>query len=515
MTQPLSDFRLSPEASSWTVPALRHPGELGVLSALSVFGAAMFLTGCASMTGLETQATVDDANRLAATASLGATPVSPAAWPRRAWWQDFGDPQLDALVEAALAGQPTLRVAAARVRQAYALAGGAKSALFPQVNLDATSTRQRFSENGLAPPPLAGSWKWSSDVQLGLGYELDFWGKNKATFDAALDRARAAEVDYHAARLMLTTSVVQTYLRLDAAYAQRALTEQTYRQRQNTLDLTRRRVDAQLDSRLDMKQAEAALPATRERLAAINEIIALTQNQLAALAGNGPDAGADIRRPQLRDGYAAAVPASLPADLIGRRPDVVAQRWRVEAASHEIRAAKAQFYPNISLTAFAGLQSLSLSDLLMAGSRTFGIGPAISLPIFDGGRLRSNLGVTQAEYDAAAEQYNATLITALHDVVNQLVSLRWLAERASEQKEALQLTQEAYDLAVSRYRSGVGNYLQVLSAEGQVLQQKQLLIDIQTQERTLHLELIRALGGGYEVAATPANGMGAATRSAS
>ncbi|WP_454753103.1 efflux transporter outer membrane subunit [Cupriavidus necator] len=483
------------------VPALR---------CLGVLGAAVLLASCASMKGLKTQATVDDANRLAASASLGATPVSPAAWPERAWWQGFGDPQLDALVEAALAEEPTLRIAAARVRQADALAGGAEAALSPQVNLNARSTRQRFSENGLVPRPLAGSWKWASDVQLGLGYELDFWGKNQATFDAALDRARAAEVDYHAAELILTTSVVRTYLKLDAAYAQRALTEQTYRQRQNTLDLTRQRVAAQLDSRLDMKQAEAALPATRERLAAINEIIALTQNQLAALVGKGPDAGADIRRPQLRDDYAVAVPASLPAELIGRRPDVVAQRWRVEAASHDIKAAKAQFYPNISLTAFAGLQSLSLSDLLTAGSRTFGIGPAISLPIFDGGRLRSNLGARQAEYDAAAEQYNATLVTALHDVVSQLVSLRWLAERAGEQHQALQLTQEAYDMAVSRYRSGVGNYLQVLSAEGQVLQQKQLLIDLETQERTLHLELIRALGGGYETAAAPANDTGTA-----
>nr|WP_256506760.1 efflux transporter outer membrane subunit [Cupriavidus sp. WGlv3] len=483
----------------------------GLLRCLGVLGATLLLASCASMKGLHTQASLDDANRLAATASLGATPVSPAAWPELAWWKRFGDPQLDTLVAAALAGQPSLRVAAARVRQADALAGSAEAALYPQANLGARTTRQRFSENGAVPPPLAGGWRWNSEVQFGLSYELDFWGKNQATFDAALDRARAAEVDYHAAELVLTTSVVRTYLRLDAAYAQRELAEQTYRQRQNTLALTRQRVAAQLDSRLDMKQAESALPATRERLAAINEVIALTQNQLAALAGKGPDAGAEVRRPQLRDSFVTALPASLPAELIGRRPDVVALRWRVEAASKDIKAAKAQFYPNISLTAFAGLQSLNLSDFLLAGSRTFGIGPALSLPIFDGGRLRANLGARQAEHDAAVEQYNATLVTALHDVVNQLVSLRWHAERAGEQHQALQLTQEAYDLAVARYRSGVGNYLQVLSAEGQVLQQKQLLIDLETQQRSLHLELIRALGGGYDTAARPASDAAPAT----
>ena len=159
---------------------------------LGVLGAAVFLPGCASMKGLKTQATVDDPNRLAATASLAGTPLSPAAWPDRTWWEGFGDPQLTALVETALAGQPTLRIAAARVRQADALAGRSEAALYPQVNLNARTTRQRFSENGLVPRPLAGSWKWSSDVQLGLGYELDFWGKNQAAFDAALDRVRAA-----------------------------------------------------------------------------------------------------------------------------------------------------------------------------------------------------------------------------------------------------------------------------------------------------------------------------------
>lgn len=469
-----------------------------------ILAVTCMLAGCASMKGLETQAVMDDANQLGASASLAATPVSPAAWPRQAWWEDFGDPQLSGLVRTALAGQPTLRVAAARVRQADALAGGAEASLYPQANLLARTTRQRYSENGPVSRPLAGSWKWSSDVMLGLGYELDFWGRNQATFDAALDRARAVEVDYHAAELMLTTSVVRTYLKLDAAHAQLELAEQTYRQRQNTLDLTRRRVEAQLDSRLDMKQAEAALPATRERIAAIRELIALTRNQLAALAGKGPDAGAGIGRPRLRSGYAVAVPAALPAELIGRRPDVVAQRWRVEASRHDIKAAKAQFYPNISITAFAGLQSLSLSDLLGAGSRTLGIGPAITLPIFDGGRLRANLGARQAEYDGAVEQYNATLVTALHDVVNQLVSLHWLGERAGEQRQALQLTEQAYDMAVARYREGIGNYLRVLSAEGQVLQQRQLLIEIETQERVLHLELVRALGGGFGEAGTTA-----------
>lgn len=468
--------------------------------------AASVLAGCASTGGLHTQSSIDSANGLAVSASLQGSSVSPAAWPTQAWWESFGDAQLNQLVQAALAEQPSLRAAAARVRQADALASVAGAPLSPQGNLSGRATRQRFSEHSTTPQPLAGAWDWTADLQAGVGYEIDFWGKNRAALDAALQRAQAAEVDLHAAELMLTTSLVRAYLKLDAAYQLRDLAEETLRQRETTLALTQRRVDAQLDSRLDMTQAEAALPATRERIAALNEQIALTRNQVAALVGRGPDAGVQVDRPALRGRFAEAIPTTVPAELIGRRPDVVAQRWRVEAAGAEIKAARAQFYPNVSLTAFAGLQSLGLSDLLNAGSRVLGIGPAVSLPVFDGGRLRGNLGARQAEYDAAVEQYNGTLVTALHDVVDQLVSLRWQAERSAQQREALRLTQQAYDMASARYRSGVGSYLQVLAAEGQVLQQRQLLIELDTRNRTLHLELIRALGGGYQPGAseTPA-----------
>jgi len=204
-----------------------------------------------------------------------------------------------------------------------------------------------------------------------------------------------------------------------------------------------------------------------------------------------------IQRPHLAEVGPVALPSDLPAELIGRRPDIVAERWRVEASSQGITVAKAQFYPNVSLDAFVGSQSLGLSEFLSGGSRVLGIGPAISLPIFEGGRLRSNLGAHQAEYDAAVEKYNATVIAAIHDVVDQLVSLHWLEQEIQEQDDALRLTQHAYDLATYRYRSGLANYLQVLSTESQVLAQKRLVIESQARQRELRLNLIRALGGGY------------------
>jgi NodT family efflux transporter outer membrane factor (OMF) lipoprotein len=473
------------------------------LSPLPVVMLALSLAGCASMGGLHTHAMPIDPAGVAARSSLADTAFSPAAWPREHWWKGYGDPQLDRLIDGALDGQPGLRIAEARVRQAQALAEVAGASLYPQANASLRSTRQRFSENGTVPPPIAGSWQTINDLSLGVGYELDFWGRNRAAVDASLGRAKAAEVDLQAARLMLTTALARTYLRLDLAWAQRDLAQATLKQREQTLELTRRRVAAQIDSQLELTQAEAALPAVRERIAAIDESIALIDNQLAALQGKGPDAGLDIVRPQLARVGEVSLPSQLPAELIGRRPDVVADRWRVEAASQEVKVAKARFYPNISLNGLVGLQSLGFGNFLDAGSRELGVGPAISLPIFDGGRLRGNLGARQAGYDVAVEHYNATVIAALHDVVDQLVSLHWLQQRVHEQDQALALSQHAWELARARYRSGLANYLQVLAAEGQVLAQKQQLLQSQSRQRELRLNLIRALGGGYQPAAAP------------
>lgn len=470
--------------------------------------AAATLAACVSTGGLHTHAVPVDAADVHASQSLGGVPLSPAAWPTAAWWRDLGDPQLDALIDTALRDQPGLGVAEARVRAAESLAVIAGAAESPQVNAGAKSTRQRFSEHGTVAPPVAGTWQTINEATVGASWELDFWGKNRAAVDAALDRRHAAEVGVQAARLILTTALTRTYLRLDAAWAQHDLAQATLAQRQHILTLTQQRVAAELDSQLELTQAQAALPAVRERIAAIDESIALLRNQLAALEGHGPDDGLAIARPHLAEAGPVQLPGALPVELIGRRPDVVAERWRVEAAGKDIKVARAQFYPNISLGAFVGLQRLGFDNFLDAGSRVMGIGPAISLPIFDGGRLRGNLGLHQADYDATVESYNATVINAVHDVVDQLVSLRSLADQQREQADALALSERAYDLAQRRYRSGLASYLQVLAAETQVLAQREQALQLRTRERDLHVNLIRALGGGY----TPTAGAPALAR---
>jgi len=467
--------------------------------------AIVLLAGCASTNGLAPSAVVRDANALASQRTLANVSISDAAWPKADWWTSLRDPQLDALIGEALVGSPTLNIAAARARKALALADVSGAALVPRVDGSASSVRQHYSENGVTPPPLGGSSHTLNQLQATFVWELDLWGKNRSAYEAALGAARAAEVDTHAARLALSTAIAQAYVQLQRAYLQLDVAQTTLKEREHIYALTRDRNLAGIDSKLELKQAEAALPATRERIVQLEELIALTRNQLAALLGAGPDRGLAIGRPAASTLTRIALPTAVPAELLGRRPELVAQRWRIEAARKDIDSAKAEFYPNVNLLAFVGLQSLAAGNLFSAGSRMLGAGPAVTLPIFDGGRLRGNLAATDADYDIAVEQYNQAIADAMRDVVDQLASLKSVDEQRTQQEFALATAREAYDLALLRYREGLGNYLQVLSAEQPMLVQESLDADLRARELAVSIDLIRALGGGFEPSPALAN----------
>ena len=457
--------------------------------------------GCANFDGLKPKAARTDAAALAASRSLAGARLAPADWPSAAWWQRFGDAQLDALIAEALAGNPGMGGARARIDRALALAAGAGAALAPQASAGADLTRQHYSANGIYPRPLADSWHTQTQLAASIGYEFDLWGRNRAAYDAALGQVRAAEVDAFAARLLLASGVARAYAQLARSFEQLDLALATLTLRQAVFALVGERVAAGLDSQVELKQAEGSIPAARLRIAQLEEEIALGRNLLAALAGQGPDRGLAIARPRLQS-KAPALPSALPSDLIGRRPDVVAQRWRVEAARRDIDAAKAQFYPSINLNALIGVQSIAFSRLLTRGSEIPTFGPALRLPLFDGGRLRGNLAAKDADYDLALEQYNLTLVEALREVVDQLSSLRSVETQRVHLDGALLTAEEAYQLALERYRGGVGSYLQVLAAEAPLLEQKSLQANLRARALELSINLMRALGGGFEDTST-------------
>ncbi len=358
-------------------------------------------------------------------------------YPGSDWWTAYADPQLNQLIATALADSPTIRTAQARLERAQAAAEVAGAARLPQLTGSADSSRQRLSQTYIYPPPLGGSTQSLNTATLNASWELDLFGRNRAALEAAVGTARAAAADRETARILLAAKVASTYFALAQKLEQRAVVTAILEDREKFYKLVGERVTAGLDTRVELSQAQGTVPQARQEIAALDEQIALSRHALAALLGASPRT-LDTLSPAFGPRTAPALPPNLPADLIGRRADVVAARWKVESAGRErIAAAKAEFYPNVNLTAFIGLQSLGLSRWLDSGSRMAGIGPALHLPIFDVGRLRGNLRGKNADYDIAVEDYNAKLIDALRDVADQLTSAASIEEQAREQEAAL------------------------------------------------------------------------------
>jgi NodT family efflux transporter outer membrane factor (OMF) lipoprotein len=455
------------------------------------------LAGCVDRGGWKPAQQVAPA-ALTSDHTLAATPVDPSAWPADEWWRAYGDPQLDALVQEALAGSPSLTIAEARLRAAQGRAIAAGAARYPTASIDASVIRQRYPQNGLYPPPYGGSYWTQGQATLDLSWDLDFWGHNRALAAAARSGVQAAEAQRAVARLALSVAVVHAYIQLNLQYALLDVTDDNLKQVQSILDLTQQRVDAGLENTARVKQSEGQVALTRAGVAYVQASIDLARNQLADLVGAGPDRGIAITRPKLNAPQSLALPSVLPAELLGRRPDVVAARAQVEAAAHGVKAAEASFYPNINLTAFAGFQSLgSLSQLFEASDRIIGGGPALSLPVFNRGALTGGLYVSQAAADESVATYNQTLLDSVREVADVVANWRGLERETSEQQAALEDAQRSYDLTSERYRAGLDNYLSVLSSQNQVLLAQGLRAELEALRLNYSVDLVRALGGGY------------------
>jgi NodT family efflux transporter outer membrane factor (OMF) lipoprotein len=319
-------------------------------------------------------------------------------------------------------------------------------------------------------------------------------------YEAAVGQARAAQIDAQAARLALSSNVARSYIAFAQAHEMLDVAQREQARASHLRDLARQRVEAGLDNQLQLRQSESTIAAARQQAQSAQQQIDALRNALAALLGKGPDRGLDITRPHLLDAPSPAVPAVLPSELLGHRADVVAARWRVEAASRGIDASKAAFKPSINLNALVGLASAGLSDLF-SGDALLGFGgPAISLPIFDGGGLRSQLAKSDADYDLAVAGYNQSLVAALHEVTDAVQAARSLDAQIASATQARDAAQSALQLADTRYQAGIGTQLDVLSAQRPLLQLEQQLAALRAQRYAATVDLDRALGGGLVLA---------------
>ncbi|SOE75022.1 efflux transporter, outer membrane factor (OMF) lipoprotein, NodT family [Burkholderia sp. OK233] len=452
------------------------------------------LPACANYAGIHSDKQMAQPQQFNTTQSL---PAGSGHWPAADWADQFGDAQLKALLAEALKGSPTLEQARARVAQAQAFSETAKANTLPRVDADYSLTRQQYSGTALVPPPYGGSWQTENKGLLTASYDLDLWGKNREALKAAVSQVEASQADAEVVKLTLNTSIARTYNQFARLYALRDIAQDEVTRREQTDRITAGRIATGLDTEVERKTAQANLATARSALAALDGSILTTRYQLAALMGEGPDRGLSIARPSLGVGDEVRLPDNLPADLVSRRPDIVAARWRVDAITHEVKEAKAEFYPDINLSAAIGLDAFGFGRFLTAASRTGSAGAAIHLPIFDAGALRAQLKGRYADFDDAVATYNQTLISALSGVATQLAQIRSSDVQLGDAQAAQQAAREADDLAITQYKGGLTNQLTVLNADMNTLQADQAVANLLMDRRDQQIALASALGGGY------------------
>ena len=430
---------------------------------------------------------------------------SPPSLRPREWWREFGDEQLDQLVAQALQGNPSLKLAQARLARAQAASEVAQAARLPQASGSLDVTRQRFTANGAVPPPLAGAILNSGTLQLSASWELDFFGKNQAALDAALGSARAAQADAEAARVLLASNVARAYFQLARVNGDLAVAQRTLAQRQESLRLVQDRLQAGLDTRLELRQSEGALPEARQQIEALQR----TVGPGATRARGAHRAGQPGRRS--RAAFAGSSQTHGDSGAATRRPAGPTGRHRRRALAYRSRRLRreecespvlSQHQPGRPLRASRASAWAACS---MPAASNGAFGPAIRLPIFEAGRLRANLRGKTADLDAAVESYNAAVLDAIHDAADQVASSQSIARQQAEQRDAQVAAEDAYAIALQRYQAGLGTYLNVLAAETAVLSQRRLGVDLAARALDTQIALIRAFGGGYSEAANTAS----------
>lgn len=467
---------------------------------MTVLSAALLAAGCAQLPESQALPQIKSPDAFATAESFRAPQ---ARWPADQWWIAYGDRQMNELIDEALRDAPDLRAASARLQRAEALAQVAGSTMKPQVSTNTNISIDKLSYNHLIPRTSATEgWNDYGRATLDFRWELDFWGKNSAGLSAATSELEARRAELAQARLMLASGIAANYAELSRLFANRELALQSVAIRSKTAQLFAERYANGLETRGSVRAADSGRAATEGALLAVDEQIALQRNRLAALLGKGPDRGLAIKPPQLKLDRAFGLPGQLSVDLLGRRPDVVAVRLIAQAQSSRIKQKQAEFYPNVNLSAFIGVQSLGLDLLGKGGSSVGSVGPAISLPIFNGGRLRGELRGAKAAYAESVAQYDATVARALQDVADAAVSQKALGPRLDKAREAVDAAAESHRVARNRYEGGLASYLEVLAAEDNLLNSLGQQTNLRAQSFTLDIALNRALGGGYQTASS-------------
>jgi multidrug efflux system outer membrane protein len=455
---------------------------------------ALTLAGCVHVPADTGAAKAPDFARAQHAAAIA---LARDAWPAAQWWSEYHEPQLDELVARALKDSPSLAVAQARVATARAALRSEQAAGGAQAGLGASLYRQRYSATGLFPEPIGGNWFNDSTVQIDASYDFDWWGRHRAQVAAVLGEANARQAEAAQAAQTLAAAVAQSYFRLQMLWAreenageQIAVQRDVLAGRQQRLGQGLADIDAVRGAEQDLatlnQRAQSFATQAARELEALRALIAADSESFPQLSHRPPESEVQ-----------GALPSQLGMELLARRPDLQAARWRVEAALGQTRAAEAAFYPDLNLVASAGLNSVSLSRLLQYGSRAMLAGAALSLPIFDSGRLEAGLGEARGQRDEMIADYNQSVLNAVRDVAEEAATLQGIARQRRAQLEAFKAAGQLEGNAKSRLKAGLAKSAEVLQARLASLRQRDVgeqLLDAQLQTQ---VALVKALGGGY------------------
>lgn len=432
-------------------------------------------------------------------------------WPAKEWWMRYQDTTLDRLIELAMASSPTLATAHARydsARQSVRIAGAASGA---RVDASADIDRQRLSDNGLIPPQLLGfTWYNQADLGLQASYTFDWWGKQRDAVEAAVDQAHAAQADRSAAALMLASSIADTYFGWQADQSRIALARERASVVEHEGAIAAARVKADVDAAEETNRSDLALAAVREQTAALEGSAKLRVVALAALVGRS---AAELPALQARPlpALSGNLPDDVKIDLISRRADITASRWRVEAAERNRDSARAEFFPDVTINALLGLSSIDVGKLIEYGSRVPQASAAIHLPIFDAGRLKARYGATQAAIDSAVASYQDTLVSAARDVAMQASTRAQIAAQRTQRIIEVDAARQLQSSAAARVRQEITDWRPELTATESWIEQRDALLQLDAAALSADIALQRALGGGYESPQKLANSHSTAT----
>lgn len=502
MTYPFTRSSHLPQALHLTqsLSAL-HSRALATVVALALATALLGTTGCAQIPAGDDVLPQQDLARaqLAAGIKLGRD-----GWPQAQWWTRFGDAQLDQLITRALKDSPSLQVAAARVTSARAALQLDRADQDTDVELKGAINRQRYSANGLLPPPIGGSYYAESTLQVVASHDFDWWGKRRALIAASLGEVNARQADYAQAEQTLAAVIAQNYFTLQAGWARLANLEQVRVTQRALVADNAKRIAHGLASSDELRTAEAALNALNKQYALIDTQNMREREALRALLGADSSALADLT-PRALPRVSGALPTSLGIELLARRPDLQAARARVDASLNRIESTQAAFYPAINLTGFFGADSLSLETLLQAPSRTLFIGPTLTLPLFNSARLQARLGAARSQRNELIADYNQTVFNAVRDVAQAGVGLQGLEKQSREQAAATETAHAILRSTQARFKQGLVDNASILNAETAVLEQRDMDLQLQAQGLLAEVVLIKALGGGYRTQDTVAD----------